>query len=66
MPAKQGKGHKLVRSAKDRQSGKYTKQSLRTAANKKKHITKSKAEGNPLAGVSIPQKPVKKEKANVN
>lgn len=59
--AKGGKSHKLDRSYKNRLSGKPARQRERTVVNKKKNIARNKANGDPLAGVSVPN-PQKKHK----
>ena len=48
-----GKNHCLIRSYNNKQKGVFLKQEQRTAANKKRHIRKNEAQGDPYAGISM-------------
>ena len=53
--AKHSKCHNLRRSANHRADGSCLRQAERSAKNKARHIAINKAQGDRLAGVSIPQ-----------
>ncbi|OHB69337.1 MAG: hypothetical protein A2W17_12535 [Planctomycetes bacterium RBG_16_41_13] len=53
--AKRAKGHKGIRSAHNKQTGKYVRQVERTAANKKRNIALNKSQGDVMAGKPIPK-----------
>jgi hypothetical protein len=50
-----GGKHKMIRSSKNRASGKYRRQADRSAANKNRNIEMNKSQGDPLAGQSLTQ-----------